>query len=396
MSTRSLFASTSRALPPARRRALHTSQPRYVPQSGDPQDAHGSAPSSARRLRPRDRLQFTEASGAAGTDSAPLASQEGAAAAGPPVVPSPPSTSSSARTSSSTLGSSPSNPDSPAATVGELIISAPLEGLPPLERHALPLSRVPFSTHRFVRDLEGAGVPRPLATDLMKATRDLLLQQEEKAQSEVLSRQELENEAYLFTAALNELKTGSQVRSRNDSITLRSLTASLQRETDGLEQKMKEDMQRLGSDIQLEMNARKEETSQELTQLDKRVMDLNSKFTILLGEARTEIEATKWISTRRVMSAITVFVVSVVAYYSISTSSRKRSPKPDKPPSIEDLGLQLGTNLDEAEMALGEVGSAAAAAAAAAAPSKGGGWSFWPAAPAKGKRVGAEEAEEET
>ena len=74
---------------------------------------------------------------------------------------------------------------------------------------------------------------------------------------------------------------------------------------------------------QLEMNARKEETSQELTQLDKRVMvrrrrsrplphsiqartnvlicilqDLNSKFTILLGEARTEIEATKWISTR--------------------------------------------------------------------------------------------------
>lgn len=58
-------------------------------------------------------------------------------------------------------------------------------------------------------------------------------------------------EAYLFTAALNELKTGSQVRSRNDSITLRSLTASLQRETDGLEQKMKEDMQRLGSDIQV-------------------------------------------------------------------------------------------------------------------------------------------------
>ncbi|GAA5896106.1 hypothetical protein JCM8208_007528 [Rhodotorula glutinis] len=391
MSTRSLFASTSRAIPRARRRALHTSQARPVPQSGDPQDAHGSAPSSARRLRPRDRLQFTEASGASGTDSAPLASQEGAAAAGPPVVPAPPSSSSSTRNSSS---SPSSNPDSPAATVGELIISAPLEGLPPLERHALPLSRVPFSTHRFVRDLEGAGVPRPLATDLMKATRDLLLQQEEKAQGEVLSRQELENEAYLFTAALNELKTGSQVRSRNDSITLRSLTASLQRETDGLEQKMKEDMQRLGSDIQLEMNARKEETSQELTQLDKRVMDLNSKFTILLGEARTEIEATKWISTRRVMSAITVFVVSVVAYYSISTSSRKKSPKPDKPPSIEDLGLQLGTNLDEAEMALGDVHSAAATAAAGAAPSKEGGWSWWPASPAKGKRVGAEEDEE--
>jgi len=96
------------------------------------------------------------------------------------------------------------------------------------------------------------------------------------------------------------------------------------------------------------------------------------------------------------MSAITVFVVSVVAYYSISTSSRKKSPKPDKPPSIEDLGLQLGTNLDEAEMALGEVGSGAAAAAAAAGAQSngGGGWSWWPAAPAKGKRVGSEEDEE--
>lgn len=100
------------------------------------------------------------------------------------------------------------------------------------------------------------------------------------------------------------------------------------------------------------------------------------------------------LSTGRVMSAITVFVVSVVAYYSISTSSRKKSPKPDKPPSIEDLGLQLGTNLDEAEMALGDVHSAAATAAAGAAPSKEGGWSWWPASPAKGKRVGAEEDEE--
>jgi hypothetical protein len=128
-------------------------------------------------------------------------------------------------------------------------------------------------------------------------------------------------EAYLFSAALNELKTGSQVKSRNDSITLKSLTASLQRESDSVEQKMKEDMQRLQSDIQLEMNARKEETGTELQGLEMKIMvrrnqshpfgaqkfadvvifveqDLNSKFTILLGEVRTEIEATKWISTR--------------------------------------------------------------------------------------------------
>ncbi|KWU41938.1 hypothetical protein RHOSPDRAFT_3601, partial [Rhodotorula sp. JG-1b] len=132
----------------------------------------------------------------------------------------------------------------------------------------------------------------------MRATRGLLMSHEEKAKQAILNRQDLENVPYLFQAALSELKTGSQVKLRNDSITLRSLTANLQRETDGLEQKMKEDMQRLSSDIQLEMNARKEETATELQSLDKRVMDLNSKFTILLSEVRTEIEATKWVSTR--------------------------------------------------------------------------------------------------
>jgi len=62
------------------------------------------------------------------------------------------------------------------------------------------------------------------------------------------------------------------VKSRNDSITLKSLTASLQRESDSVEQKMKEDMQRLQSDIQLEMNARKEETGTELQSLEMKIM----------------------------------------------------------------------------------------------------------------------------
>ncbi|ORY81824.1 hypothetical protein BCR35DRAFT_265661 [Leucosporidium creatinivorum] len=132
----------------------------------------------------------------------------------------------------------------------------------------------------------------------MKATRQLLLREEERARGELLGRADLENVTYLYTAALAELKTGSQVKSRNDGVALKSMTAVLQREADAISQKLNEDVQRLHSDIQLDMNQRKEETSQELKQLDINIMDLNSKFTILLGEVRTEIEATKWISTR--------------------------------------------------------------------------------------------------
>jgi hypothetical protein len=163
------------------------------------------------------------------------------------------------------------------------------------------------------------------------------------------------------------------VKNRNDSLLLKSLTTSLQRDVEGTEQRLREGLQMLRSDIkvrpfpsaiaqftdeetiQLDMNNRREEVNEELKALDMNIMvrsllpllpsfthlfsqDLNSKFTILLGEARTEIEATKWISTRRVMSAIVVVVLAVLAWG--SSSSSKTAPKPV--PSIEELGVREG------------------------------------------------------
>ncbi|GAA5881230.1 hypothetical protein JCM3774_000660 [Rhodotorula dairenensis] len=383
------------------------------------------------RLRPRDRLQWIEdkngsviipaappdlkgkgkerdphggSPAATGLPGSKLADDE------PPVaLSSEPAPTSSSSSSSDHVDSSPPPPPPPPPPT-EIVIQAPVPGLPPLEAHQLPLRRVPFSTRKFVRDLEQAGIERPMAETVMRATRELLTRQEGKANQAILNRQDLENEAYLFQAALAELKTGSQVKLRNDSITLRSLTANLQRETDGLEQKMKEDMQRLSSDIQLEMNARKEETATELQSLDKRVMDLNSKFTILLSEVRTEIEATKWVSTRRVMTAITITVVLLVAYFSATNAAKAREQagagmgpdgkKKKKPsiPSIEELGVQPTDAEAEALLA-----SEAAGRTGGSLSSTGGGWAFWgQGAPAQatgsglqgGKRIGSEGEDE--
>lgn len=49
--------------------------------------------------------------------------------------------------------------------------------------------------------------------------------------------------AYLFRAALSELRTELSVRARNDGLALKALTGAIQREVQGLEQKMKEDVQ---------------------------------------------------------------------------------------------------------------------------------------------------------
>ena len=52
-------------------------------------------------------------------------------------------------------------------------------------------------------------------------------------------------EAYLFSAALSELRTEVQVQARNDAISQQSANATLQREVDSLSQRMREDMQAL-------------------------------------------------------------------------------------------------------------------------------------------------------
>ncbi|GAA5856820.1 hypothetical protein JCM8547_008858 [Rhodosporidiobolus lusitaniae] len=388
MSTRPLFSSPLRFLPSSRplppRTAFFSSSSRPYAPAPDAQDAHGSIPSS-RKLRPRDRLQFTES---AVNQAEASASDGGGTVEGAPSPPvgfdssaasSPfPSTSSSSSSADPSSSSSSSDPHFFPPNATDLVINPPVSGLPPLPSHHIPIPRIPFSTHRFVRKLEDAGVPQGMAEELMKATREMLLREEEKARRELLSRQDLENEAYLFTAAMSELKTGSQVKSRNDSITLKSLTASLQREVDAVEQKLKEDMQRLGSDIQLDMNSRKEETGMELGGLDKKVMDLNSKFTILLSEVRTEIEATKWISTRRVMTAIVITVVCVVAIFSSRSASKKKAEQKNKsksssgdsrdhPLSLEELGVRVEPGASEEAEVLPD--------GTAAGPR--GGWAFW-------------------
>lgn len=119
----------------------------------------------------------------------------------------------------------------------------------------------------------------------------------------------------------------------------------------------------------MDMNQRKEETSLQLKDYDMNIMDLNSKFTISLGELRTEIEATKWISTRRVMSALIVIVVGCIitittrASSSSSTSNEVEMVEGERNggrriTTIEDLGIRItGKEEDSEEELAGSQGS---------------------------------------
>jgi gas vesicle protein len=93
----------------------------------------------------------------------------------------------------------------------------------------------------------------------------------------IVSKSYAEGQAYLYNAALGELRTEVQVKARNDGIVLKSASNSVQREIDNLKQKLKEDISALKNELQLEFNHRKEEASDDQKKLELSIQELNSK-----------------------------------------------------------------------------------------------------------------------
>ena len=262
-------------------------------------------------------------------------------------------------TSDGTASSSSSSDESNSGSTAEFQRSQQsIEPDPRFELHAPAQSarslEVPFDTHAFVRRLEEGGwvseavrrsqeaaaaaaatsssrkgkktavEPEPSqqfglqlarshdpAEAIMEHVRFLITQRGRQAAYACLNKGDVENQAYLFNAALSELRTEVQVRARNDVVALRSITTLLQREVDALEQKMKEDVERLKHDIQVDMSNRKAESKEEQNNLEQDIQDLNNRFTISLSDLKTEIEQNvKWDATRR--SLFLVFGIAAI------------------------------------------------------------------------------------
>ncbi|KAK4684488.1 hypothetical protein P7C73_g5686, partial [Tremellales sp. Uapishka_1] len=218
-------------------------------------------------------------------------------------------------------------------------------GTPPHHLH-------PFDTHAFVTYLEKAEISYGTSRALMEGVREIIVNRGERTRKEMVGREDMENGAYLFKAALSELRTELSVRARNDGLVLRTNAGLIRREVEGLEQKLKEDIGTLKHDIEMDMNNRKSETRTEIKAFDIGIEEINNKFTISLGDLRTEIESVKWDATRRAISVIAVIVVVSIGMSSAMRATAKASPKkavaasPAAQPAMRDMAVGDDESLD--------------------------------------------------
>ncbi|KAJ6614315.1 hypothetical protein B0H10DRAFT_1803857 [Mycena sp. CBHHK59/15] len=186
----------------------------------------------------------------------------------------------------------------------------------------------PFHTHAFFTALEKT-FPTPTARSLMRATRALLVDRVGRVRREGLTVKDLDNQAYLFRAALAELRAEISMSTNNDSATIRTATAALRREVDRLDVKMKEDIATLKHEIQMELDSRKNEAKSEFKQQDIAIEELLNKAVVNISDLRTDVEEIKWDNMRRAVVTLSAFLVVIV----MSMELRPK-PKPSPPPLV--------------------------------------------------------------
>ncbi|RGP78126.1 moz represents a chromatin-associated acetyltransferase [Fusarium longipes] len=185
-----------------------------------------------------------------------------------------------------------------------------------------------FDSYSLVKHLQEGGYSQEQATTSMKAIRTLLAENLEIAQSTLVSKSDVENETYLFTAACSELSTEIKNNRRLEEEQLRQQRTHLQHEVDILTQSLNQELHTLNDNVRGSFNDRKMAVREEQKVVESAVQQINYKISIVLSsDAKSEIEAVRWILIRRSVLGIlfmAVLTLGTLRYATYVSHERQR------------------------------------------------------------------------
>ncbi len=114
-----------------------------------------------------------------------------------------------------------------------------------------------FDSYSLVKQLSGAGYTEAQSITAMKAVRQILAQNLDVAQSELVSKSDVENETYLFRAACSELSSEVRNNRRVADEQMRQQRTLLQHEVDILTQSLSGELLALNDNVRGMFNDRR-------------------------------------------------------------------------------------------------------------------------------------------
>jgi len=162
-----------------------------------------------------------------------------------------------------------------------------------------------------------------------------------RVRREGLTAKDLDNQAYLFRAALSELRAEMTMSTKNDSAAIRAATAALRRDVDRLDVKMKEDIGNLKHEIQMELDSRKNEAKADFKQQDIMIEEVLNKAIVNVSDLRTDVEEIKWENMRKAVLSLSAFVLAIIIMMEIQP--RPKATKRTIPPLPSQADVNIPT-----------------------------------------------------
>ena len=128
-----------------------------------------------------------------------------------------------------------------------------------------------FDTYSLVKDLTTSGFTQDQSVTVMKAVRGILTDNMNLAREGLVSKSNVENEAYLFRAACSELRTEMGNSRKAEIERMRSERNQLQHELDILGQKMGQETSHLKDELKGLFDDRKMAVRQEQRHMETKV-----------------------------------------------------------------------------------------------------------------------------
>jgi len=132
---------------------------------------------------------------------------------------------------------------------------------------------------------------------------------------------------------------------KNDSAAVRTASAALRREVDRLDVKMKEDINILKHEIQMDVDSRKSEAKNDLKQQDITIEELFNKALVNISDLRTAVEENKWENMRKAVATLFGFAVVIIIFMEFRPKPtpteqprRKVEPLPSPIENLYDTG----------------------------------------------------------
>ena len=170
-----------------------------------------------------------------------------------------------------------------------------------------------FDTYGLVKRLEDGGWSQAQSITIMKATRLILSENIDLARNALVSKSNVENEAYLFRAACSELHTEINTKRRAEAERARTERSRLEHEVDILGQRISQDSGNLKDELKGMFDDRKMGVQNEQRDIERKIQELNYRITVLLNsDSRSDVEGVRWIITKRAISALAICVLMIL------------------------------------------------------------------------------------